>query len=402
MDPYFKKEIKFYYNKRELIFRVSQSLFSSQDVDLGTRHLLKTIADLPPKKCEKILDMGCGYGPIGISLKTVYPSSEIHMTDKDALALDYSSQNLEINNISGVKIYASLGYDGVAEKDFDLIVSNIPAKVGDKVLTHMLKDSRFYLRPGGQMAIVVIDAIGDYVTKELNDPTIKVLFTKRWPGYLVFFYEFLPTADLHVAQSAQAFGSGIYDRGKQIITREGMSFSIKTTYNLPEFDTLSYETDVLLDSLKILKGKKLNNVLVFNSGQGYIPVFISKIIDIGKIYLVDRDMQALELSEENLLSNGYPVNNILLAHQVGISFLNRETIDCILGVLDEDDNSDVYAMLLREAAGQISTSGVIFFAAGSTAITRLENLLHKEKLLQIVGRKRSKGKSVLVMKRKAQ
>ena len=397
MDQYYKKIISWNVSRRELQFRVSQSLFSSQDIDLGTRHLLKIIVDAK-LHCKKILDLGCGYGPIGIALKSVYPASEVQMVDKDALALSYSRQNLELNNLSGVNVYASLGYDGIKENDFDLIVSNIPAKVGDRVLTHMLKDSRFHLRPGGQMAIVVIDAIGDYVTSELNDPNIRITFAKRWPGYLVFLYEFLSPSSSLVKTSTESFKGGIYDRNKQLVSRYGVSFSIKTTYNLPEFDTISYETDILLNSLKILKDKTLNSVLIFNSGQGYIPVAISKITKTKKMYLVDRDIQALELSKENLLSNGYMADKISLAHQVGISVGDRAIIDCVLGVLDEDDNPLVQSMLLHEAAGQISSGGLVIFAAGSTVITRLENVLHKEKFLQIVDRKRAKGKSVLVMK----
>lgn len=402
MDPYYKKDVLFHYNNRELRFRVSQSLFSSQDIDLGTRHLIKSIADVKPPNCRKILDLGCGYGPIGIAIKTVCPSSEVQMVDKDALALSYCRQNLELNNLSGVKVYASLGYDDVADNDFDLIVSNIPAKVGDRVLTHMLKDSRFYLKHGGRMAIVVIDAIGDYITKELNDPGINIVFTKKWPGYSVFHYEFLPTHVSNMTQSPDSFVTGIYDREQKLITRDGISFFIQTTYNLPEFDTISYETDLVLNSLKIFRNKQLNTVLVFNPGQGYIPVTLSKITNVRKICLVDRDMQALKLSQKNLLSNGYPAENISLTHQVGISIHDEESIDCIVGVLDKDNNLDVQSLYLQEAASQISKSGIVIFAAGSTMITRLEGLLHRQKILQIVARKRSKGKSVIIMKRKAQ
>lgn len=401
MDPYFKKNITFNYNHRRLTFRVSQSLFSSQDIDVGTRHLLKIIVDLKLEKCKKILDLGCGYGPIGIALKTVYPPSEVQMVDKDALALSYTNQNLKINNLTGVRVYATLGYDSVTENEFDLIVSNIPAKVGDKVLTHILKDSRSHLKSGGKMAVVIIDAIGDYVTKELTDPEIKILFAKRWTGYLVFIYEFLPTSAERDSERSGSFKSGTYDRDQRQVSRGGINFSIKTTYNLSEFDTISYETDILLDSLKILKDKKLNSVLVFNPGQGYIPVMIFKATDTKKIYLVDRDMQALYLSKENLISNGCQVNNIASVHQVGISISGEGPFDTIVGILDEDDGLAVHAFYLREAADQLSAEGVIIIAAGSTAVTRLESLLHKEKFLRIVDRKRSKGRSVIIMKQKA-
>lgn len=400
MDPYFKKNINFQYKGRDLVFRVSQSLFSSQDIDLGTKHLLNSLAGESSQNFGKILDLGCGYGSIGISLETAYPSGKVHMVDKDALALSYSLQNAKVNNVSGIKVYASLGYDDVKDNDFDLIVSNIPAKVGDKVLIHILKDSKSHLRLGGKMAVVVIDAISDYVTKGLNDPEIKIVFSKKWPGYLVFHYEFLPSSSIVSNKTSESFDSGIYNRSQKTVTYYGFDSLIKTMHNLPEFDTLSYETEVLLESLKILKNKKLKNVLIFNPGQGYVPVVLSKLVEVDKITLVDRDLQALRLSKENLISNSYFPKNIVLMNQVGISIPNKKSFDCVVGILDGSDASAVHSMFLREAAEQLSINGVIIFVSGSTAITRLEDSLRKEKLLQIIDRRRSKGKSVLIMEQR--
>lgn len=406
MDPYFKKNINFRYKERDLNFRVSQSLFSSQDIDLGTKHLLKSLTGESSQNFGKILDLGCGYGPIGISLKIAYPFSEVHMVDKDALALSYCLQNIEVNHVSEIKVYASLGYDDVTDNNFDLIVSNIPAKVGDKVLTHILKDAKFHLRPGGKMAIVVIDAISAYVTQELNDPEIKIVFRKKWAGYSVFHYEFLPSPSKVSIKTSESFDSGIYDRNQKNVTFYGFNSSIRTTYNLPEFDTLSYETEVLLESLEILKDihsrhdKKLKNTLIFNPGQGYVPVVLSKLVEIENITLVDRDLQSLRLSKENLISNGYFPKNIVMINQVGISIPNEKSFDCVIGILDESDASSVHSMYLRQATEQLSINGVIIFVSGSTAITRLEALLRKEKLLQIIEKRRSKGRSVLIMKRR--
>lgn len=406
MDPYFKKNISFRYKEKNLIFRASQSLFSSQDIDLGTKHLLKSLNVDGSQNYEKILDLGCGYGSIGISLKATSPSSEVHMIDKDALALSYSQQNTEVNNVSGIKIYASLGYDDVTDNDFDLIVSNIPAKVGDKVLSHILKDSRSHLKLGGKMAIVVIEAIGEYVIKELNDPRIKITFSKKWPGYLVFHYEFLKLTSNTSDKVSESFASGIYDRSQKTITNYGFKSLIKTTYNLPEFDILNYETELLLKSLKVLRESciklesKFSKALVFNSGQGYVPVILSKLIKLEKITLIDRDLQSLRLSKENLVSNGYFPKSIELIHQAGISMPKEKLFDCIIGIFNKSDTPDVHCMYLKQASEQILLNGVIIFVSSSTSITRLENFLRKEKLLQIIERKRFKGRSVLTMKRK--
>lgn len=68
-DAYLKKDISYNYRGKELKFYVSQALFSSHSIDLGTNHLLKTLTSEGFNKYNKVLDLGCGYGPIGNSLK---------------------------------------------------------------------------------------------------------------------------------------------------------------------------------------------------------------------------------------------------------------------------------------------------------------------------------------------
>lgn len=400
-DPYFKKEVKYQYRGRTLNFRVSQELFSSQDIDTGTKHLLKTLTDEGFESYEKVLDFGCGYGPIAIALKSVCPSSKVHGVDKDALALSYTKQNAKINNVPDIKIYPSLGYDDVLDGDFDLIVSNVPGKVGNEVLSHILKDARFHLVQRGRVAIVVIDAISDYVTEVLSDPGIKILFSKRCPGHLVFHYRFQIPAPSVIESKSKSFAAGTYARGKNVVPFENSQLSIKTTYNLSEFDTLSYDTELLLGRLKIVKGRRIKQAIIFNPGQGYIPVALTKLTEVREINLTDRDLQALRVSEVNLTSNGYPANRIRLSHQVGISGEKPVLADCIIGVLPEKDNPAVHVMFVRQATSQLVKGGTMILASSSTAITRLVAKIKSEKLLNIVDRQKSKGRSVMVLKHKA-
>ena len=67
-DPYYKKEVTLRIGGRGLVFRVSQTLFSSFGIDAGTELLLRTL-HREGGKFRKVLDLGCGYGPIGIALK---------------------------------------------------------------------------------------------------------------------------------------------------------------------------------------------------------------------------------------------------------------------------------------------------------------------------------------------
>lgn len=398
-DVYFKKEITYDYRSKKLKFRVSQALFSSFDIDLGTKHLLKTPIKEGFNSYKKVLDLGCGYGPIGISLKSAYQSSIVHMVDRDALALEFSRQNAELNNLSGFRIYGSLGYDDVTETDFDLVISNIPAKVGEPVISHILEDARFYLHPGGCVVIVVINAIGDYVTKVLkSNKDINILFHKSWPGHLVFHYEFI--GNNFVKPKLNAFDRGIYNRGKQDIFIDNYEISVETAFGLAEFDALSYETEIILNKLRDYKGKKINRAIIFNSGQGIIPTALEKISKVSEINLVDRDLEALRVSRKNLIANGFNSEKIFLFHGVGLSQTKNGTSDFIIGILNEKDDPKVHIMFLKEATELLSKDGVLILASGSTPITRLESLIKREKTLRVVERQKSKRKSLIVLKKK--
>ena len=113
-DIYFHKMINYRAFGHSLRFRSSQDLFSSHDIDTGTRFLLRSIVMAGLGKSERILDLGCGYGPLGICLKKLNSGSEVHLVDPfidipTSLVLDHqpiqqlaSSHTLHIGE-SGLK-----------------------------------------------------------------------------------------------------------------------------------------------------------------------------------------------------------------------------------------------------------------------------------------------------------
>ena len=400
VDAYLKKTIKYDYRGHSLNFQVSQSLFSSHEVDHGTQRLLRTFTFEKIDAYNKVLDFGGGYGPIGIALKSFYPDSVVHMVDRDALALDYSRRNAVINNVGDIKTYASLGYDDIVGTNFDLIVSNIPAKVGEKALSHILKDSQFYLRQGGRVAVVVIDAIVEYIASVLTaDPNINILFRKAWPGHTVFHYNFTSDNRLITKPQESAFDRGIFYREDKVFSVGTLSFPMKTTYGLSEFNTLNYEAELLIDNLQTIQNRPINTGLIFNPGQGHIPVALSLRGKTDKIVLADRDLQAIRVSRRNLLLNGYSAKNILLLHQIGL-FHIEGPVDCIIGILDDKDGPAIHEMLLEQAASILSPKGIIMISSSSTPITRIEKSVKAKKYLDILERRKFKGKSIMTLKHK--
>src|SRR5690348_13915146 len=96
MDVYFKKEVTYPFNGEKFKFDVGETLFSTFEVDHGTDVLLRSI-DF--KGAKAILDLGCGWGPIGIILAKTNPQAQVILGDRDLLAVRYTNENIKKNKV---------------------------------------------------------------------------------------------------------------------------------------------------------------------------------------------------------------------------------------------------------------------------------------------------------------
>jgi 16S rRNA (guanine1207-N2)-methyltransferase len=397
-DVYFHKVVEFRGWKQELLFRTSQSLFSSHDIDIGTRFLLRTIVEAAYSPPQKILDLGCGYGPLGLTLKALHPQSAVRLTDRDALAVDYARQNAGLNGLEGVEAYGSLGYDDVKENDFGLIVTNIPGKAGEPVITYLLREAQYYLKPGGIAAIVIVSPLAENAAKILAEtPGAEVILKRERPGHTVFHYRF--TGEQTPPRPAQtAFERGIYHRKDVTIKYGDLQYNMRTAYGLPEFDSLSYDTEILFKALKGFKNKEFRRVAVFNPGQGHVPAALWQYFHPQAISLIDRDLLALRCSSLNLVLNGCPAESITLFHKTGLDIENQDKFDLIAGVLP-DENKEALQLTLERAAGRLVPGGMVLLSGSSTAVTRLVTYIEANKFFTIKSRERWRGYSALVLER---
>lgn len=323
MTPFYKQVLSYRHGKHDLRFQVSQDLFSSACIDHGTQRVLRSLLLEKIETYRKALDMGCGYGPIGIALKAVCPSAEVHMTDRDALAVAFSRVNASQNGFNDLKIYGSLAFDDVQDADFDLIVSNIPAKVGESTLRNMIIDVQDFLVEGGKVVIVVIDAINDFVYKELTkDTTINITFHRSWPGHHVYHYQFMT--------KRAALKIDISDKD--------------LTHDLPEFDQLSYDSSLLLQYLGHLKIEHNAQVLCLNPGRGHIPLAVAKNTPSASLMLPDRDLLALRTTSHALSKVG--IDHEIL-HQIGYS-LGETKFDMAIGSFPDKHNKEVYELYVQQ------------------------------------------------------
>ncbi len=142
-------------------------LFSPREVDEGTRLLLDHVEVAADADC---LDLGCGYGPIGLSLATRAPRGRTLMVDKDFVAIDYANRNAALNQLDNASALLSNGFDQIDPAlRFDLIASNIPAKVGKELLALLLHDAHARLRPGGRLYLVTINGLRQFMKRNLTE-----------------------------------------------------------------------------------------------------------------------------------------------------------------------------------------------------------------------------------------
>jgi 16S rRNA G1207 methylase RsmC len=150
-----------------LQFHSTWGIFSPREIDEGTRLLLERVQIMPTDNC---LDLGCGYGPIGLYMARRAPEGETLMVDKDFMAVNYSNANAERNNLNNAKAILSNGFDHIdPDLMFDIIASNIPAKVGKEMLWLILHDAKQRLNHGGKLYVVTINGLRQYMKRNLND-----------------------------------------------------------------------------------------------------------------------------------------------------------------------------------------------------------------------------------------
>ncbi|MEG2311131.1 MAG: methyltransferase [Bacilli bacterium] len=150
-DDNLKSDIKLTHakiNNLSFSFYTDNGVFSKKGLDFGTRTLLETI---PPLKGD-ILDLGCGYGPIGIYIAT-FNKIVVDMIDINLKSLTLARKNALENKVN-VNIFESDAYT-LINKKYDYIITNPPIRVGKKILYNLLFTAKNYLKDDGQLWLVI-------------------------------------------------------------------------------------------------------------------------------------------------------------------------------------------------------------------------------------------------------
>ena len=164
----------------KMTFLTDAGVFSKKMVDFGSQLLLKC---LEVNQGETVLDVGCGYGPLGLSLVKAY-GVEATMVDINNRALDLARQNAERNKVEAT-IFQSNIYEQVKGK-FDHVISNPPIRAGKQVVHEIIEKSKDFLGIGGDLTIVIQKKQGAPSAKsKMEDVFGNCEIVKKDKGYYI-------------------------------------------------------------------------------------------------------------------------------------------------------------------------------------------------------------------------
>ena len=144
-------ECAFEYRGVKLRFTTDAGVFSRGELDAGTRLLLDA---LPGEMSGEILDLGCGWGPIGISVKARWPETRVTLADVNLRALARSRENAERNGVQAEALESD-GFSALEGRTFDAVITNPPIRAGKQVIYRMFADALVHLKPGGSLYLVI-------------------------------------------------------------------------------------------------------------------------------------------------------------------------------------------------------------------------------------------------------
>ncbi|EFM11502.1 methyltransferase small [Paenibacillus curdlanolyticus YK9] len=147
-----RKTLEFELRGVRLRFTTDAGVFSKSGIDFGSRVLIDAL-DIPVD--AEVLDVGCGYGPIGLSAAKLATKGHVTMIDINERAIALAQENAKLNGIDNITVKQSDVYQSVRENRYDAILTNPPIRAGKSVVHQIFEEGYDLLKPGGSMWVVI-------------------------------------------------------------------------------------------------------------------------------------------------------------------------------------------------------------------------------------------------------
>lgn len=139
---------------KQFKFKTDSGVFSRDNLDFGTRVMLEAL-DLDTLPEGDVLDLGAGYGPVGVIMGTELPKRQIYGVDISERAIGLAKQNADANRVENVHFNVSNAYESIEKRDFAVILTNPPVRAGKETVHHFITEAIHYLKSGGEIYVVL-------------------------------------------------------------------------------------------------------------------------------------------------------------------------------------------------------------------------------------------------------
>ena len=158
--PHDRKQLSTRIGTLDLQFQTDSAVFSRSQLDFGTRLLIESVLEDYRSQDQsphgRLLDLGCGYGPVGIAFKRLFPPLDVVMTDVNARAIQLARENASTNKVRYVDIRHGDGFAIIGKEErFDIILTNPPIRAGKKTVYAFFDGACEHLAPGGRLYVVI-------------------------------------------------------------------------------------------------------------------------------------------------------------------------------------------------------------------------------------------------------
>lgn len=182
----------FYFKEHKFLFTSDSGVFSKKYIDFGSYTLINSFTS--SKECATMLDVGCGYGPIGVTLGTLYPKFNVTMVDINERAISLAEKNILQNKAQNVEVFKSDIYSNIpSEKKYDYILTNPPIRAGKKVIYEIYDGAINHLSTNGELWVVIQKKQGAPSTiKHLESIFGNCTVISKEKGYFILKSVFMP------------------------------------------------------------------------------------------------------------------------------------------------------------------------------------------------------------------
>lgn len=175
------RTISYHYGKDTFIFTSDNGVFSKDKIDFGSRVLLETILE-KEENVETILDVGCGYGFLGIVLSKLMPCKAT-LVDVNKRAVHLSNLNIKNNQVEATAFVSDM-YENV-NKIYDVVVTNPPIRAGKQVVLSILLDAKKFLKERGRLWFVIRRDQGAKSIMKALENTYTLEVVKKEKGFYI-------------------------------------------------------------------------------------------------------------------------------------------------------------------------------------------------------------------------